>query len=67
VVAPHGLVIVVRDPGSMLMHPGDGGFDHLYSRVMTGGKRIHDPVSDASLPPPNEAIVTGGAQTIGRW
>ena len=51
----------------MLMHPGDGGFDHLYSRVMTGGKRIHDPVSDASLPPPNEAIVTGGAQTIGRW
>ncbi len=23
------------------MHPDDGGIDHLYSRVMTGSKRIH--------------------------
>src|ERR1700738_2057100 len=34
---------------------------------MTSGQRVHDLVPDASLPPPNEAIVTGGARTIGRW
>lgn len=51
----------------MLMHPDDGGINHLNRRVMTGSKRIHDLVPDASLPPPNEAIVTGGVRTIGRW
>jgi hypothetical protein len=44
----------------------DGGIDHPHRRVMTGSKRIHNLVPDASLPPPNEAIVTGGVGTIGR-
>ena len=58
----HILVIVARDDaGSELVHGHDGGIDHLYRRVMTGSKRIHDLVPDASLPPPNEAIVTSGA------
>jgi hypothetical protein len=32
---------------------------------MTGGQRIHDPVPDASPPPPHEAIVTSSAGTKG--
>ena len=54
-------MIVIRDAGSVLVHSDDGGVNHLYRRVMTGSQRIHDLVPDASLPPPNEAIVTGGA------
>ena len=65
--APHILMIVVRDTGSALVHADDGGINHLHRRVMTGSKRIHDLVPDASLLPPNEAIVTGSAGTIGRW
>jgi hypothetical protein len=49
----------------VLVHADDGGINHLHRRVMTGSKRIHDPVPDASPPPPNEAIVTSGAGTIG--
>jgi outer membrane immunogenic protein len=49
----------------VLVHPDTGGINHLHRRVMTGSKRIHDPVPDASPPPPNEAIVTSGAGTIG--
>jgi hypothetical protein len=60
--ATHILVIVVRDAGSVLVNAHDGGIDHLHCRVMTGRKRIHDLVPDASLPPPNEAIVTSGAE-----
>jgi hypothetical protein len=59
------LVIVVRDTGSVLMHAHDGGIDHLHRRIMTDGQRIHDLVPDANLPPTNEAIVAGGAGTIG--
>jgi hypothetical protein len=65
--ATHILVIVVRNAGSVLVHAHDGGIDHLHCRIMTGGQRIHDLVPDASLPPPNEAIVTGSAGTIGHW
>jgi len=65
--ATHVLVIVVRDTGSVLMHAHDGGIDHLHRRVVTGSLRFHDLVPDASPPPPNEAIVTGGAGTIGLW
>ena len=32
-----------------------------------GSQRVHDLVPDASTPPPNEAIVTGGAGTIDLW
>ena len=39
----------------------DEGINHLCRRVLTGSQRFHDLVPDASLPPPNEAIVTGGA------
>jgi hypothetical protein len=60
-------MLVVRDAGSVLMHAHDGGIDHLHRRVMIGGQRIHDLVPDASPPPPNEAIVTSGAGTIGLW
>jgi hypothetical protein len=60
-------MIVVRDTGSMLVNAHDRGIDHLHRRIMTGGQRIHDLVPDASPPPPNEAIVTSGAGTIGRW
>ena len=63
--ATHILVIVVRDAGSVLVHAHDGGIDHLHRRVMTGGQRTHDLVPDASPPPTNEAVVTGGAGTIG--
>jgi hypothetical protein len=31
------------------MHGSDGCIDHLHSRVVTGGPRIHDPVPDVSL------------------
>jgi hypothetical protein len=39
-----GLVIVVRDAGSVLVHAHDRRIDHLHLRIMTGGQRIHDPV-----------------------
>ena len=32
---PMSWVIVVRNTGCMLMHPDDGGIDHLHRRVMT--------------------------------
>src|SRR5207245_11802397 len=65
--ATHVLVIVVRDTGSVLMHAHDGGIDHLHRPVVTVSQRIHDLVPDGSPPPPNEAIVTGGAGTIDSW
>ena len=49
--APHILVIVVRDAGSVLVYPHDGGIDYLHRRVVTSGQCIHNPVSNASLPP----------------
>jgi len=63
--ATHILMIVVRDAGSVLVHAYDRGIDHLSRRVMTGGQRTHDLVPDAGPPPTNEAVVTGGAGTIG--
>src|SRR6267154_6338661 len=63
--ATHVLVIVVRDTGYVLMNAHYGGIDHLHLGVVTGSRRIHDLVPDASAPPPNDAIVTGGAGTIG--
>src|SRR3974390_3458164 len=65
--AAHVLVIVVGHGSPVLVHTDDGGIDHLHCRVVTGSQRIHDPVPDASPPPPNEAIVTGGAGTVGFW
>jgi hypothetical protein len=65
--ATHILVIVVRHTGSVLVHADDAGINHLHRRVMTDRKRNHDLVPDASPSPPNEAIVTGSAGTIGRW
>jgi hypothetical protein len=59
------LVIFVRDAGSVLVHAHDGGIDHLHRCVMTGGKRFHDLVPDASLPPANEAIVASRVWPIG--
>jgi hypothetical protein len=63
--ATHSLVIVVRDTRSVLVRAYDRSIDHLHCRIMTSGQRIHDVVPDASPPPPHEAIVTGGAGTIG--
>jgi hypothetical protein len=60
-------MIVVRDTGPLLVHAHNGGINHLHRRVMTGSQRIHDLVPDASLPPTNEANVTGRAGTIGLW
>jgi hypothetical protein len=60
-------MIVVRDAGPVLVHAHDRGINHLHRRVMTGSQRIHDLVPDASLPPPNDAIVTGRAGTKGLW
>src|SRR6476620_11817455 len=65
--AAHVLMIVVRDTGAVLVHAHDRCIDHLHRRVMTGGQRIHDPVPYASPPPPNEAILTSSAGTIGGW
>jgi len=56
--ATHILVIVVSSAGSVLVHADDGGIDHPHRRVMTGSQRFHDPVTDASPPPTNKAIVT---------
>lgn len=61
----HILLVVISDAGSVLVHAHNGSIDHLHRRVMTGGQRIHDPVPNAGLPPPNEAIITRGAGTIG--
>src|SRR4029453_16945194 len=64
----HLLVIVVGHGSPVLVHTNDGGIDHLHRRVVTGSQRFHDPVPDASPPPPNEAIVTtGGAGTVAFW
>jgi len=49
--ATHGLVIVVRDTRSVLVHAHNGGIDHLHRRVMTGGQRIHDLVPHAASAP----------------
>src|SRR5271169_3855614 len=62
--AAHVLEIVVRHACPVLVYADDGGINHLHRRVMTGSKRIHDPVPNASPPPPNEAIVTGGTGTV---
>jgi hypothetical protein len=56
------LVIVVRDAGSVLVHPHDGGIDHLHRRVVTG----RPVVPYASVPPTDKAIIASGAGTIGR-
>jgi hypothetical protein len=61
----HVLVIVVGHGSPVLVHTDDGSIDHLHGRVVTGG--LYDPVPNDSPPPPNEAIVTGGAGTIGFW
>jgi hypothetical protein len=63
--AAHVLMVVVGHACPVLVHGDDGGINHLHCRVMTGRQRIHDPVPDASAPPPNKAIVTGGAGTVG--
>src|SRR5450631_11326 len=63
--AAHVLVSVVGHACPELVHKVDGRINHLHRRVMTGSRRIHDPVPDASPPPPDEAIVTGGAGTVG--
>ena len=63
--AAHVLQIVVRHACPVLVHPDNGGINHLHRRVVTGSKRIHDAVPDASPLPPNEAIVKSGAGTIG--
>jgi hypothetical protein len=60
----HILLIVISDAGSVLVHAHNGSIDHPHRRVMTGGQRIHDPVPNAGLPPPNEAIIASGARTI---
>jgi hypothetical protein len=54
-------MIVVRDAGSVLVHPHDRRVDHLHRRIMTGDQRIHDLVPNASPPPTNEAIIAGRA------
>jgi hypothetical protein len=59
------LVIVIIHACPVLVNACDGGINHLHRRVITGSQRIHGPVPDASPPPPNEAIVTGRAGTIG--
>jgi len=65
--ATHILVIVVRHTGSMLLHAHDRGIDHLHRRIMTGGKRFHDLVPVAGLPPAHEAIVASRVWPIVPW
>jgi len=48
--ATHILMITIRGTGPVLVHTHDRGIDHLNRRVMTGSKRIHDLVPDASPP-----------------
>jgi hypothetical protein len=40
------LVIVVGHACPVLVHTDDGGINHLHRRVMTGSRRIHDPVPE---------------------
>jgi hypothetical protein len=47
----------------MLMHAGNGGVDHLDSRIVGRGKGIYDAAPDAGPPPANEAVVARGVGT----
>jgi hypothetical protein len=47
--APHLLLAVAPDAGSVLVHSHNRGVDHLHRRIMSRGKRIHDLIPDASL------------------
>jgi hypothetical protein len=63
----HMLLSVARDAGPVLVHTHDRRVDHLHRRIMSGRKRIHDPVPDSSPPPANEAIVASRMGTIAVW
>jgi hypothetical protein len=54
----HPLFFVAWDTGCVLM-PHDGRIGHLHGRVMSGGRRIHDLVPDASPSQANEAVAHG--------
>ena len=61
------MVIVICDAGSVLVHPHDGGIDHLDRRVVARGQCIHDPVQDAGLPPTDKAIIASDARATVNW
>lgn len=46
------------------MNPHDRAVDHLHLTAMRLGDRVHQPVPDASLAPPIEAIVGRGVGPI---
>jgi hypothetical protein len=46
------------------MHADTGGVDHHDVAVVSCGDRFEKPVPDPSLPPPDEAVVTGGRRTV---
>src|SRR5215469_13505743 len=60
----HVLLTVPRDAGPMLVHSHDRGIDHLHSRFMSGGQRLHDLVPNAGPPPTDKTVVAGRAGTI---
>jgi hypothetical protein len=59
------VLVIVGHACPVLVHTDHGGVNPLHRRVMTGSQRSHDPVLDASPPPPNEENVTGRAGTVG--
>jgi len=44
--------------GAMVVHAHNGGIDHLYRRVLTGGKRIHDLVLESAKAGARRAFLT---------
>src|SRR5258708_29930652 len=63
----HVLFSVARNAGSMLVHTHDGCIDHLHRAIVSGGKRFHDLVPDASLSPAHKAIVASRVWPIVLW
>ena len=62
--ATYRLASVSSDAGSVLMHAHDGRVDHLDGRIMSDGKRVHDPIPYSGPSPSDETVVAGGAWAI---
>ena len=52
------------DVGRVLMNADRGGVDHLQIAVVSLRNRLEDPVPDAELPPPDEAVVAGRRRSV---
>jgi hypothetical protein len=58
------LASISGNGSSVLMHAHDGRVDHLDGRIMSDGKRVHDPIPYSGPSPPDETVVAGGSWAI---